>query len=70
MTKTSIEIFVERLNGMIDFIPISKWDEIKNLIEQAKEIEKQQMNNAYFEGRQNWDSEQTFEEYYNQTFNK
>jgi hypothetical protein len=55
---------------MIDFIPISKWDEIKNLIEQAKEIEKQQMNNAYFEGRQNWDSEQTFEEYYKQTFNK
>jgi len=37
-------------------------------INESIEIEKQQMKNAYFEGLQNWDSEQTFDDYYNQKF--
>jgi hypothetical protein len=37
-------------------------------INESIEIEKQQMKNVYCEGQQNWDSEQTFEQYYNEKF--
>ena len=35
---------------------------------QAKEMEKQQIIDAYNEGLYNWDSEQTAQQYYNETF--
>ena len=39
---SSVEWLVKELNQKIDFIPMSKWDEIKEVIEQAKEMEKEQ----------------------------
>jgi hypothetical protein len=38
------------------------------LIEQAKEIEKEQIMEAWFDGTTNWDSESSSEQYYNETF--
>ena len=38
--------------------------------EQAKEMEKQHIVDAYNEGLYNWDSEQEAEQYYNVTFKK
>lgn len=42
------------------------------LIEQAKEMEKQQHMHTYFSGwhRNNGNREEDFEQYYNETFNK
>jgi len=36
--------------------------------EQAKEMEKEEIKKAYFAGQANWDSEQTFDDYYNETY--
>jgi hypothetical protein len=38
-------------------------------IEQAKEMEKQQIMDAYEDGCCYWDSEKSSEQYYNQAFN-
>jgi hypothetical protein len=40
------------------------------IVKQAKEMEKQQIKDAYWEGCSNWDSDKDAEEYYNETFNK
>jgi hypothetical protein len=41
-----------------------------SVLEQAKEMEKQQIIDAFKEGLSNWDSEWEAEQYYNETFNK
>ena len=41
-----------------------------NIRKEAKQKEKERIKNAYLEGQQNWDSEQTFEHYYNEKFSK
>jgi HEPN domain-containing protein len=66
MKQTAVEWLVEELedNGI-------NLDLAFELIEQAKEIEKQQIIDAYEDGYS--DSDNTFElnkEYYNETFNK
>jgi hypothetical protein len=69
MTKqTSLDYFIQQLEE----IGFSTHDfcEFNAQVLAAKEIEKEQMEIVYYEGQQNWDSEQTFEQYYNQTFNK
>jgi hypothetical protein len=37
--QSSIEWLMEEINQIIDYIPINKWDEIRGVIEQAKEME-------------------------------
>ena len=67
MTKqTALDYFIQQLEE----IGFSTHDfcEFNAQVLAAKEIEKEQMKNVYLEGQQNWDSEQTFEEYYEQTF--
>jgi hypothetical protein len=71
MKKTSIEWLLDEIEkqaeGQSEEIPI--W--IYIFIEQAKEMEKQQIldayNEAYFGDKYKWKGS---EEYYNQTFNK
>ena len=67
--QSSVEWLVKELNQKIDFIPMNKWDEIKEVIEQAKAMHKEEIINATiygdrFEGCYGLDSEQ----YYNETF--
>lgn len=40
MNSGSVKWLVKELNQKIDFIPMNKWDEIKEVIKQAKEMEK------------------------------
>jgi hypothetical protein len=40
------------------------------LLEEAKEMEKQQIIDAYWEGCSTWDNDKDAEQYYNETFNK
>lgn len=42
MKQTAVEWLVDELNKKIDFIPLNKWDEIRDIVQQAKEIEKEQ----------------------------
>ena len=66
---TAVEWLVEKItnrqNGVFDGLPYLSVDEIYN---QVKEMEKQQIIDAYNEGGCIWDSELEAEEYYNKTF--
>jgi hypothetical protein len=48
--QTAVEWLVSELNQKIDFIPMDKWDMIKDIVQQAKEMEKEQIENAWIEG--------------------
>ena len=49
MKQTAVEWLVSELNQKIDFIPIDKWDMIRDIVQQAKEIEKEQSERRYSE---------------------
>jgi 2-iminoacetate synthase ThiH len=69
MKQTAVDWLIEKItnrqNGVFDGLPYLSVDEIYN---QAKEMEKQQIIDAYNEGGCNWDSELEAEQYYNDTF--
>jgi hypothetical protein len=43
---------------------------IQKVIKQAKEMEKQSIIDAYWEGCSNWDNDKEAEQYYNEKFKK
>ena len=47
--QSSVEWLVKELNQKIDFIPMNKWDEIKEVIEQAKTMHKEEIVNTWSE---------------------
>lgn len=68
--QSSVDWLVKQLNQKIDYIPMSQWDEITEVIEQAKAMHWEEnadtWNNAINAVEKNkWDS---FEQYYNETF--
>ena len=65
MKQTAVEWLVEKLDQNFDYVA-------DTLIEQAKEMEKQQIIDAYNNGLSNWDNTDDFnaEQYYNETFKK
>ena len=44
--KTAVEWLIGDLNQKIDFIPMDKWDMIRDIIQQAKAMEKEQIMKA------------------------
>jgi len=72
MKKTAVEWLVKELNKMIDFIPMDKWDEIRDIVQQAKEMEMQQIMDAVNFGNtyNGWALKHEFKKYYNETFKK
>jgi hypothetical protein len=44
---TAVEWLVEKLNNKIDYIPIKHWDSLREIIQQALEMEKEQIMQAY-----------------------
>jgi hypothetical protein len=69
MKQTAVEWLVEQLNEKIDFIPLDKWDMIRDIIQQAKAMEKEQIMNAVDYGTSDWGSYKDPEKYYNETYN-
>jgi len=72
MKQTAVEWLVGDLNQKIDFIPMDKWDMIRDIIQQAKAMEKQQIIDAYEigfdEGLQIITKYDTAQDYYNETY--
>jgi hypothetical protein len=64
MKQTAVEWFFNELQRMQYFIG----NDMVEAYNQAKEMEKQQIIDAYNEGGCNWDSELEAEQYYNDTF--
>ena len=62
MKETAVEFLVDNLH----YLHSTKWDDI---LEQAKEIEKEQIKNAWLNSLTKGDYNSA-EEYYNETFNK
>jgi len=68
---TAIEWLVNELNQKIDFIPMDKWDMIRNIVQQAKEMEKEQIIAAIDNFQTNqWGEFLNGEEYYQETYKK
>ena len=57
------DLFPERLEGFSD----EEWDKINQAFEQAKQIEKEQITDAFKYG---WNWNYDAEQYYNQTYNQ
>jgi hypothetical protein len=68
LKESSVEWLVKELNQKIDFIPMSKWDEIKEVIEQAREMHKDEIMDAYMTNRFDYMLVKDFKHYYNETF--
>jgi hypothetical protein len=68
--QTAVEWLVNTINDKIDYIPIKYWDNIRIIIEQAKEMEKEQIidfaNNYGFDIC-GYDYDKA-EQYYNETY--
>jgi len=41
--QSSVEWLVKELNDNIDFIPMSKWDKIRDIVQQAKAMHKEEV---------------------------
>lgn len=70
MKQSAVEFLEKELNELLVLFS-DKWDKVNKAIEQAKEIEKQQIIDAF----KNGDCNGTFEtinaeQYYKETFNK
>jgi hypothetical protein len=73
--QTAVKWLVNQLNQKIDFIPMNKWDEIKDILQQAKEMEKEQIIEFVYDAvRKILDEDRqnpfNLEQYYNETYNK
>ncbi len=47
--QTAVEWLIIELNQELNYIPITQWDRIKDLIQRAKEIEKEQIMQAVYD---------------------
>jgi hypothetical protein len=74
--QSSVDWLVKELNQKIDFIPMNKWDEIKEVIDQAKAMHKEEIEDAWDKGDYcidlpdgTWEQKyKSAEQYYNETF--
>ena len=75
MEQTAVEYLVKELNQKIDFIPLNIWDDIANLVSQAKEMEKEQIIEARVTAPllstfDKSDYKEEAEQYYTETYGK
>jgi hypothetical protein len=68
--QTAVEWLVNELNQKIDFIPMDKWDIIRDIVQQALAMEKEQIIDAWknAEGYNDLTNENLAEQYYNETY--
>jgi hypothetical protein len=74
MKQTAVEWLWDALDNILELYP-SEWEKISKVVEQAKEMEKGQIEQAFNEGREErdyngsiWECKSGLE-YFNQTFN-
>lgn len=61
MKQTAVEWLVEQVFGKHTYV----WNDV---IEKAKQKEREQIKDAWLDGISNWDSEKEVEQYYNETY--
>lgn len=75
MKQTAVEWLVTELNQEINYIPVAQWDRIRDLIQRAKQMEKQQIIDAHgivavYNPETLRHDIRNGESYYEQTYNK
>jgi hypothetical protein len=68
VTKTAVQWLIESINKKIDLTTLKYWDEIDAIVQRAKEVEKEQIVEAFNDGA--LDGIQLGEQYYKFTYNK
>jgi len=73
--QSSIDWLVEELNHNIEFIPLAHWDKIRDIVQQAKAMRRNEIEEAYGHGQNNgymYAHQKAItiskENYFNQTF--
>ena len=65
--QTAVDFLKDRLESILELYN-SEWDKVYQVLEQAKQMEKEQICNAFDKG---WKDEMRIgEEYYNETYSK
>jgi hypothetical protein len=67
--QTAVEWLVNELNQKIDFIPMDKWDIIRDIVQQSLAMEKEQIIDTYNKAAA-FTLLQIGEQYYNETYGK
>tara|TARA_R110000868_G_scaffold106830_4_gene292680 strand:- start:3891 stop:4106 length:216 start_codon:yes stop_codon:yes gene_type:complete len=68
--QTAVEWLAEQLDILLELYP-SQWEEVNKSIEQAKEMEKQQIIDAFIGfDSDTYDNIEVARQYYNETFKK
>ena len=68
--QTAVSWLLKELAKNMNFVPMVHWHSIGELIKEAKEMEKQQIIEAYSNnGWNDEDQRANAEQYYNQTYN-
>jgi hypothetical protein len=72
---TAVVFLVTKLNDKVDYIPIEMWDEVREIIQQAIEMEKEQIiKAANLPIEERWFDATLYkscgEQYYNETYKK
>jgi len=65
MKQTAVDWLIDKLDTNLD---INHSWRSRQYIEQAKQMEKEQIKDAWIDGVTNWDSEKEVEDYINKTF--
>jgi hypothetical protein len=68
MKQTAVEWLEQKIDGTINVLPQGNRSLVRKLLRQAKEMEKQQIIDAYIEGYSAPENLGDFEQYYNETF--
>jgi hypothetical protein len=70
MAETAVDWLFTTLDNMLELYP-SEWEKVSKAVEEAKEMEKEQIRMAFTDGH--WDGQfekLTSEEYYNEQYGK
>jgi hypothetical protein len=71
--QTAVEWLIEQLQKTRDWQRVineanQSSTSVRDVIDEAKEMEKQKLEDAWVEGVKNWNPSKTFEQYYNETY--
>ena len=74
MKQTAVEWYEKEINSLFEKYEAKQISQVvflimkHNIFYQAKEMEREQIINSWWDGCQNWDSEKEAEQYYNETY--
>ena len=65
--QTAVEWLSEQFDSIVELYP-SQFERVNRAINQAKEMEKEKLEDAWVEGFKNWNPSKKFEDYYKETY--